>query len=57
VIKFGKAVKTGQSSFVFQNIRFRQFQSRRKQEGKREDFEAQDNLKHGKGVRSIKESR
>jgi hypothetical protein len=57
VIKFGKVVKTGQSSFVFQNIRFRQFQSRRKQEGKREDFEAQDNLKHGKGVRSIKESR
>jgi hypothetical protein len=28
-----------------------------KQEGKHEEFEAQDNLKHGKGVRSINEPR
>jgi hypothetical protein len=55
--KFGKAEKTGQSGFVFRNIRFSQFQNRNREGDKQEDLRILVHLRHGKGVRSIKETR
>jgi hypothetical protein len=53
--KFGKTEKIGQSSLTLWMIRFRQFQNWAKEEGKHEDFEAQECLRHEKGRRNIKE--
>jgi hypothetical protein len=46
MIKFGKAKKTGLSSFLNQNIRFWQFWNMIKKESKYEDLKIQECLNH-----------
>jgi hypothetical protein len=55
--KFDKSEKIGLSSFVFQNIRFLQFQNKNMEGAKREDLRIPVHLRPRKGIRSIKESR
>jgi hypothetical protein len=57
MVKFGKAEKTGCSGFLFQIVRFWQFQVKTKEGAKFEDLKIQCVLRHGKGLRSIKEPR
>jgi hypothetical protein len=57
MIKFDKSKKTGLSDFLFQNIRFWQFQGKAKKGAKIKDLKISGVLKHGKILRSIKEPR
>jgi hypothetical protein len=51
--KFGKSEKIGLSSLPFQNIRFRQFQSKAEKRVKLEDLKIQGVLKQEKGLKVI----
>jgi hypothetical protein len=55
--KFGKGDKTGCSSFLFRIVRFWHIQVKTKGVAKLEDLKIQCVLRHGKGLRSIKEAR
>jgi hypothetical protein len=55
--KFSTSEKTVLSGFLFQNIRFWQFQGKTKGGAKLEDLKIQDILRHEKGLKSIKEPR
>jgi hypothetical protein len=55
--KFGESKKIGLSDLLFQNIQFRQFQSKIKEGARLEDLKIQCVLKHGKGLKCIKEPR
>jgi hypothetical protein len=55
--KFGKSRKIGPCSFLFQTIRFSQFQNRNSEGAKRRDLKILVQLRRGKGARSIKEPR
>jgi hypothetical protein len=55
--KFGKSEKTGLSGLLFRNIRFYQFQGNTKEGAKLEDLKIQCVLRHGKGLKGIKEPR
>jgi hypothetical protein len=50
---FGKAEKTRCFSFLFQIVRFQQFQGQTKEGAKLEDLKTQVNFKHGKGKQDI----
>jgi hypothetical protein len=52
--KFRKSKKTGPSGFLFQTIRFWQFQSKAKKGAKFEDLKIQGVLNQEKGLKSIK---
>jgi hypothetical protein len=49
--KFGKSEKIGPSGFSFRTVRFRQFQSKAKEEAKLEDLKIQGVLKQEKGAK------
>jgi hypothetical protein len=55
--KFGESEKIELSDFLFQNIRFWQFQGKIKEGAKLQDLKIQGILSHGKGLESIKEPR
>jgi hypothetical protein len=55
--KFGEYGNIGLTGFLFWNIRFWQLQDKNKKGAKLEDLHIQGILRHGKGLRSIKESR
>jgi hypothetical protein len=55
--KFGKVEKTGCFRFLFQIVRFWQFQVKTKEGAKLKDLKIQSVLRHGKGFRNIKEPR
>jgi hypothetical protein len=57
MIKFGKYEKTRLSGFLFRIIRFWQFQGKTKEGAKLEDLKIQGILRHGKGLKGIKEPR
>jgi hypothetical protein len=53
--KFGKRGKTRLSSLPFWNIRFWQFQGKTKEGAKLKDLKIRCVLRHGKGLKGIKE--
>jgi hypothetical protein len=55
--KFGESKKIGLSDLLFQNIQFRQFQSKIKEWARLEDLKVHCVLMHGKGLKCIKELR
>jgi hypothetical protein len=55
--KFGKAEKTGCSGFLFRIVQFWQFQVKTTEGAKLEYLKIQCVLRHGKGLRNIKEPR
>jgi hypothetical protein len=55
MIKFDKSVKIELSGLLFWNIQFWQFQVQIKEGAKIKDLRIQGILRHGKGLRSIKE--
>jgi hypothetical protein len=55
--KFGMAETTGCSDFLFRIVRFWQFQVKTKEGAKFEDLKIKGVLRHGKGLRNIKEPR
>jgi hypothetical protein len=52
--KFGKSEKTGLSGLLFQDIWFRQFQRKAKEDAKFEDLKIQGILKQENGLKGIK---
>jgi hypothetical protein len=57
MMKFGKSRNTGLSGLLFQTIRFWQFQGKTKKGAKLKDLKMQGVLRHGKGLKCIKEPR
>jgi hypothetical protein len=55
--KFGKSGKTGLFGLLFRTIRFWQFQGKTKERVKLKDLKIQCVLRHGKGLKGIKEPR
>jgi hypothetical protein len=55
--KFGKAEKIGCSGFLFWIVWFWQFQYKTKEGARLEDLKIQGILRHGKGLKSIREPR
>jgi hypothetical protein len=55
--KCGRSGKIRIFSFLLQNIRFQQFQNRKRTRAKLEDLKIQGVLNHGKRLRSTKEPR